>query len=84
MVIPNIYNISRLLKNCKLTINVLFAIIISCFIFQLVVKVLNSKFDFNFSRIVAERSKNVLIREYYCFKFQIRNFKISVIIYLLA
>ena len=49
------------MKNCKLTIDVLFAIIISCFIFKLVVKLLNSKFDFDFSGIVAEKSKNIII-----------------------
>ena len=67
-----------LLKNYKLTIDVLFAIVISYFIFKLVVKVLNSKFDFNFSEIIAEMSKNVSIREYYRFKFQIRDFEISI------
>ena len=72
------------MKNCKLTIDVLFAIVISCFIFKLVVKVLNSKFDFDFSGIVAEISKNVSIREYYRFKFQVRDFEISVTIYLLV
>ena len=64
--------------------DVLFAIIISCFIFKLVVKVLNSKFDFNFSGIIAERSKNMSIREYYRFKFQVKDFKILVTIYLLV
>ena len=72
------------MKNYKLTIDVLFAIVISCFIFKLIVKVLNSKFDFDFSGIVAEISKNVSIREYYRFKFQIRDFEISTTIYLLA
>ena len=72
------------MKNYKLTIDVLFAIIISCFIFKLVVKVLNSKFDFDFSRIVTEISKNVSIKEYYRFKFQVRDFEISVTIYLLV
>ena len=71
------------MKNCKLTIDILFAIVISSFIFELVVKVLNSKFDFNFSRIIAEMSKNVSIREYYHFKFQVRDFEISTI-YLLV
>ena len=84
MGIPNIYNISRLLKNCKLTIDVLFTIVISCFIFKLVVKVLNFKFDFNFSEIVAEMSKNVSIKEYYRFKLQVRDFEILVTIYLLV
>ena len=71
------------MKNYKLIIDVLFAIIISCFIFKLVVKVLNSKFDFDFSGIVAEISKNVSIRKY-CFKVQVRDFEISVTIYLLV
>ena len=71
------------MKNYKLTIDVLFAIVISCFIFKLVVKVLNSKFNFNFSGIVEERSKNVSIREYYRFKFQVKDFEISTI-YLLV
>ena len=75
-----IYNIYRLLKNYKLTIDVLFAIIISCFIFKLVVKVLYSKFDFNFLGIVAEMSKNVSTKKYYCVKFQIRDFEILVTI----
>ena len=79
-----IYIIYRLLKNYKLTIDVLFAIVISCFIFKLVVKVLNFKFDFNFSGIVAERNKNVSINEYYRFKFQVRDFEISITIYLLV
>ena len=54
--------------------------------FKLVVKVLNSKFDFhfNFSEIIAEKSKNVSIREYYRFKFQVKDFEISVTIYLLV
>ena len=73
-----------LLKNYKLTIDVLFAIVISCFIFKLVVKVLNFKFDFNFSKIVAEMSKNVSIKEYYRFKLQVRDFEILVTIYLLV
>ena len=57
------------IANFKLIIDALFAIIISCFCFKWIVKVLNSKFEFNFSRIVMEKSKNVSIREYYCFKF---------------
>ena len=73
-----------LLKNYKLTIDVLFAIVISCFIFKLVVKILNSKFDFNFSRIIVVRSKNKSIREYYHFKFQVRDFEISVTLYFLV
>ena len=72
------------MKNCKLTIDLLFAIIISCFIFKLVVKVLNSKFDFDFSGIVVKISKNMSIREYYRFKFQVKDFEISVTIYLLV
>ena len=47
------------IANFKLTIDVVFAIIISCFIFKLVVKVLNSKFDFNFAGIVTKMSKNM-------------------------
>ena len=72
------------MKNYKLTIDVLFAIVISCFIFKLIVKVLNSKFDFNFSGVVAKMSKNMSIREYYRFKFQVKDFEILVIINLLV
>ena len=68
------------IANFKLIIDVLFAIIISYFCFKLIVKVLNSIFDFNFSGIVTERSKNVSIRKYYCFKFLIRDFETLVTI----